>query len=233
MLDFNHVCAHIGEVLRGEWPREDARHINDEVGQCRHFLISFKVGGVAKRYNRMSDNPKQGFSANMSDENPITQTTPFEQIGGATRIQELVTRFYDLMEIEPKYADLRATHHENLAHNARKIIRLFKWLFGGPQLYIEKYGHPRLKARHMPFKIGVTERDQWVACMAQAMREIGVEESLFQNSSFRFTAPLNGCAITRMRWRAKRVCRTKWALKLQACPTPPHSNFRKSHKNTG
>ena len=55
VFDFNHVCAHIGEVLRSEWPRENARHINNgEVGQCRHFLISFKVCGMAKRYNRTS-----------------------------------------------------------------------------------------------------------------------------------------------------------------------------------
>ena len=58
----------------------------------------------------------------MSNENPITQTTPFEQIGGAARIQELVTRFYDLMEIEEKYADLRATHHENLVMTREKVF---------------------------------------------------------------------------------------------------------------
>ena len=114
----------------------------------------------------------------MSDENPITQTTPFEQIGGAARIQELVTRFYDLMEIEEKYADLRATHHENLVMTREKLFDFLNGWLGGPQLYVEKYGHPRLKARHMPFKIGVTERDQWVACMDQAMGDTGVDEKL-------------------------------------------------------
>ena len=123
---------------------------------------------------------RKRLSTTMSNENPITQTTPFEQIGGAARIQELVTRFYDLMEIEEKYADLRATHHENLVMTREKLFDFLNGWLGGPQLYVEKYGHPRLKARHMPFKIGVTERDQWVACMAQAMREIGVEETLFQ-----------------------------------------------------
>lgn len=123
---------------------------------------------------------RKRLSTTMSDENPITQTTPFEQLGGAARIQELVTRFYDLMEIEEKYADLRATHHENLVITREKLFDFLNGWLGGPQLYVEKYGHPRLKARHMPFTIGVTERDQWVACMAQAMREIGVEETLFQ-----------------------------------------------------
>ena len=116
----------------------------------------------------------------MSDANNFPQTTPFEQLGGAARIQKLVTRFYDLMEIEEKYADLRVTHHENLEMTREKLFEFLNGWLGGPQLYVEKYGHPRLKARHLPFKIGVTERDQWVACMAQAMREIEVDETLFQ-----------------------------------------------------
>ena len=51
------------------------------------------------------------------------------------------------------------------------------WL-GGPPLYTERYGHPRLRARHLPFAIGVQERDQWLMCMRQAMTEQGVEEGL-------------------------------------------------------
>ena len=51
------------------------------------------------------------------------------------------------------------------------------WL-GGPQHYIERFGHPRLRARHLPFKIGLAERDQWVACMDQAMGETGVPDAL-------------------------------------------------------
>jgi hemoglobin len=95
--------------------------------------------------------------------------TPFEWIGGEPRVKLLVDRFYDLMDLEPGYLELRATHGPDLA-NARERLFMFLcgWL-GGPDYYVEKHGHPRLRMRHMPFAIGVKERDQWVACMDQAM----------------------------------------------------------------
>ena len=55
--------------------------------------------------------------------------------------------------------------------------RASRWL-GGPDHYVEKHGHPRLRMRHMPFSIGIKERDQWVACMDQAMGETHVPEDL-------------------------------------------------------
>ncbi len=104
--------------------------------------------------------------------------TPFEWIGGEARIHALVERFYDLMDIEPGYAALRATHGPELT-NARERLNMFLcgWM-GGPQHYTERFGHPMLRMRHMPFSIGVIERDQWVACMDQAMQETGVDEVL-------------------------------------------------------
>lgn len=104
--------------------------------------------------------------------------TPFEWIGGEAPIRQMVDRFYDLMDLEPAYAQLRAAHGPEL-DNARQ--RLFWFLcgwMGGPDYYQERFGHPRLRMRHMPFAIGVRERDQWVACMDQAMGETGVPEAL-------------------------------------------------------
>ncbi len=124
--------------------------------------------------------------SNMNDANTsetttqLIEDTPYTMMGGATRVQDLVTQFYDLMDIEPKFKALRATHHGSLAMTREKLFMFLSGWLGGPQLYLEQHGHPRLRARHMPFKIGVNERDQWVACMAQAMRDIGVEETLFQ-----------------------------------------------------
>ncbi len=107
-------------------------------------------------------------------------------------MQALVERFYDLMDLEPAYAALRASHGADL-HDARQKLFWFLcgWL-GGPQHYIERFGHPRLKARHMPFKIGIAERDQWLACMHQAMVETQVpvvlrerlQESFFQTADW-------------------------------------------------
>lgn len=82
------------------------------------------------------------------------------------------------MELEPTYAALRATHGDSL-HSAREKLFLFLcgWL-GGPDYYVQRYGHPRLRMRHLPFSIGIRERDEWVICMNQAMLEINVPEAL-------------------------------------------------------
>ena len=125
--------------------------------------------------------------------------TPFDSIGGEDRIQALVEHFYDLMDLEPAYTALRAVHGSTL-ENARQ--RLFWFLcgwMGGPQHYTDRFGHPRLRMRHMPQpqqgggatgSIGIQERDQWLACMDQAMRETGVDDALRArlNTSFFQTA---------------------------------------------
>ena len=104
--------------------------------------------------------------------------TPFAWIGGEGQIHALVDRFYDLMDLEPGFAALRAAHGTELA-NAREKLKMFLtgWM-GGPQRYTEQFGHPRLRMRHMPFSIGIAERDQWVACMDQAMQETAVDDAL-------------------------------------------------------
>ena len=104
--------------------------------------------------------------------------TPFAWIGGESQVHALVDRFYDLMDLEPGYAALRTAHGTELA-NAREKLKMFLtgWL-GGPQRYTEQFGHPRLRMRHMPFSIGIAERDQWVACMDQAMQETAVDDAL-------------------------------------------------------
>ena len=113
--------------------------------------------------------------------------TPFEWIGGEAHVRVLVERFYDLMDLEPAYAELRAAHGPELA-NARQRLFMFLcgWL-GGPSYYTDQFGHPRLRMRHMPFAIGIKERDQWVACMDQAMAETQVPADLrerLKNSFF-------------------------------------------------
>lgn len=110
---------------------------------------------------------------------PIDHTRSiFEQLGGEPGVRALVERFYDLMDVDADLADLRAAHGPSL-DNARD--RLFWFLcgyFGGPDHYIERFGHPRLRARHLPFAIGTRERDQWVVCMGRAMADQGLEQAL-------------------------------------------------------
>ncbi len=115
----------------------------------------------------------------MPTESPPTPT-PFDTLGGEDAVARLVERFYDLMAIEPGYAALRATHGSTLDGARQKLAWFLCGWLGGPQHYVERFGHPRLRARHMPFVIGVVERDQWLACMHQAMTEVQVPQDLRQ-----------------------------------------------------
>jgi hemoglobin len=109
-----------------------------------------------------------------------SDATPFDRLGGETAVRALVDRFYDLMDLEPAYTGLRALHPTALDGSRDKLFwYLCGWL-GGPNHYIERFGHPMLRARHLPFAIGNTERDQWMACMTQALRECGVNAELAQ-----------------------------------------------------
>lgn len=97
----------------------------------------------------------------------------FEQLGGQEGIRTLVERFYDIMDVDEDLAALRATHGATLDEARQKLFWYLCGYFGGPQLYIERFGHPRLRARHLPFSIGILERDQWLICMGRAMQDCG------------------------------------------------------------
>ena len=104
--------------------------------------------------------------------------TPFMAIGGEAPVRALVDAFYDHMEHDQPYAVIRALHPEDLAESRDKLFEfLCAWL-GGPQYYMQKRGHPRLRMRHAPFPIGEDERDQWIDCMADAMNDLGIEGEL-------------------------------------------------------
>lgn len=117
---------------------------------------------------------------NKIDEVGANKSTFYELLGGETdgkeTIRELVETFYDIMESDPKAAELRAIHKPDLTEAREKLFMFLTGWTGGPQLYIERYGHPRLRARHMPFSIGESERDQWMYCMISAMHKIGIVE---------------------------------------------------------
>jgi hemoglobin len=108
--------------------------------------------------------------ASTSERKPAT---PFEQLGGVDGVRALVDRFYDLMDLEPDFAALRAMHPASLDGSRDKFAWFLTGWLGGPDLYIERFGHPRLRARHLPYPIGLEARDQWLACMGLAMAEIG------------------------------------------------------------
>jgi hemoglobin len=104
------------------------------------------------------------------------QTTLYQQIGGDDKLRELVDRFYDLMDLEPQFAALRAMHPTTLEGSREKLYRFLSGWSGGPDIYTQKYGAPFLRARHLPFPIGAKERDEWLTCMLLAMRDLGYGE---------------------------------------------------------
>ncbi|MBV7482303.1 group II truncated hemoglobin [Bordetella sp. BOR01] len=109
-----------------------------------------------------------------------TSATLHETLGGDAAIRALVDRFYDLMDLEPDLAALRAAHGPSLDSARDKLFLFLCGYFGGPNYYIERYGHPRLRARHLPFSIGRVERDQWLACMGRAMQDQGLAPELVE-----------------------------------------------------
>ena len=104
--------------------------------------------------------------------------TTYEQIGGEPTVARLCDRFYELMDSVPQFQGIRAMHPADLANSRDKLYMFLSGWLGGPDLFVEKFGHPRLRGRHMPFAIGIDERDQWVACMVLAMEDVGVEEEI-------------------------------------------------------
>lgn len=115
---------------------------------------------------------------------------PYERIGGEPAVRVLVDRFYDLMDLEPGYRELRALHPTELEGSRDKLFWFLCGWLGGPDHYVSRFGHPRLRARHLPYPIGVRERDQWMACMTQAMAECGLDPLLAERlqASFANTA---------------------------------------------
>jgi hemoglobin len=103
---------------------------------------------------------------------------PFELFGGETGVRKLVDAFYDRMDLEPEYADIRKLHPTSLDGSRDKLFWFLCGWLGGPNHYIERFGHPRLRARHLPFAIGVAERDAWLACMRQALLDCDTPEEL-------------------------------------------------------
>ena len=107
-----------------------------------------------------------------------TENTPYERLGGEAGVRELVDRFYDLMDQLESARHIRSLHAKSLKASREKLFLFLSGWLGGPDLYVQKYGHPRLRARHLPFSIGQQERDEWMLCMRGAMDEMGLEDDL-------------------------------------------------------
>jgi hemoglobin len=110
----------------------------------------------------------------------------YDLIGGEMGLRSLVNRFYDLMDSSPEAKDIRAFHAKSLNQSREKLFMFLSGWSGGPALYVEKYGHPRLRQRHMPFSIGEVERDQWLWCMNKVLDESGFVPQVVEHLKSRF-----------------------------------------------
>ena len=97
--------------------------------------------------------------------------SPYQLLGGDAGVRALVDRFYDLMDALPEAATIRALHPRDLSGSRDKLYKFLSGWLGGPPLYVQEYGHPMLRARHLPFPISEAERDAWMHCMKQAVEE--------------------------------------------------------------
>ena len=104
--------------------------------------------------------------------------TIYDWIGGEDKVKALADKFYDLMDLEPSYTHLRSLHQADLQHSRDTLFWFLCGWTGGPRHYEDRFGHPRLRMRHLHVNIGVRERDEWVACMGQAMRECDLDAAL-------------------------------------------------------
>ena len=107
-----------------------------------------------------------------------SRATAYALMGGEAALRMLVARFYRLMDELPEAYAIRKLHPRDLGSSEEKLFMFLSGWLGGPNLYIERHGHPRLRARHLPFPIASAERDQWLLCMRLAMEECVADAAL-------------------------------------------------------
>lgn len=116
----------------------------------------------------------------------MQETTIYERLGGESGVRKIVDRFYDLMAELPEAKTVLDLHPADLTESRNKLFKFLSGFFGGPGLYVQEYGHPMLRARHLPFAIGMKERDQWLLCMNQTLDELVEDPQLVQHLKITF-----------------------------------------------
>ncbi|HRK37763.1 MAG TPA: group II truncated hemoglobin [Burkholderiaceae bacterium] len=110
-----------------------------------------------------------------------TPHTPYAKLGGAPALQTLTRRFYELMDELPEAWSIRQMHPDNLKGSQESLFQFLSGWLGGPPLFMQNRGHPRLRMRHAPYAISPTARDEWLLCMRLALAE-QVDDELFRQA---------------------------------------------------
>jgi hemoglobin len=109
---------------------------------------------------------------------PVTANPHYQLIGGEAAIRRLVDRFYALMNELPEARTIRALHAADLTPAKERLFMFLSGWLGGPPLYAERFGPPRLRQSHQTFPIGEAERDAWMLCMTRALDEVVTDATL-------------------------------------------------------
>ncbi|WP_371870524.1 group II truncated hemoglobin [Neiella marina] len=112
---------------------------------------------------------QQATEVPVNDNMTTTQTSIYQTLGGEQGVRALADAFYDNMEQLPEAAELLAIHPQPMDSIRQRFYEFLSGWLGGPNLFEQKYGHPRLRARHLPFKVDSQMRDQWMLCMTRAL----------------------------------------------------------------
>ncbi len=99
------------------------------------------------------------------------QNPHYQALGGEAALRQLVTRFYELMDALPQAATIRAMHPADLTDSRERLFMFLSGWLGGPPLYAQRHGPPRLRRAHLHFPIDDAARDAWLTCMMQALEE--------------------------------------------------------------
>lgn len=126
-----------------------------------------------------------------NEERLFEPESTFERIGSDEGLQKLVKQFYDNMDSLPEAKLIRDLHPKNLRSSREKLFMFLSGWMGGPDRYIAAFGHPRLRARHLPFSIGTEERNQWLICMRSALEKMEIDNILKEQLMTSFTQTAN------------------------------------------
>lgn len=104
----------------------------------------------------------------------LAEETLYDKLG-ADNLRLLVDRFYDLVFEDPQISHLFKTDKNVIKEKQRLFLTQF---LGGPPLYSTQYGHPRLRARHLPHAIGSDDAVAWLSCMSASIQSLPIEQKL-------------------------------------------------------
>lgn len=113
----------------------------------------------------------------------IEEISLYERIGGEAALNQLLDKFYDLVYSHPRISRLFKGDKDIIKHKQKCFLTQF---LGGAPLYLETYGHPRMRARHLSHPITEMDANDWLACMSQAISTLPISEALKDELFARF-----------------------------------------------